>query len=1030
MAEQGPVAGNEQRRLETLKEYLAFDILANPVFTRLTGVVARLFAVPIAAISVVDASKQIVKAAFGWDVRELPRRHSFCAHAILSDRVMLVPDARRDPRFRQNPLVASGIRFYAGVPLRTKEDLCLGTLSIMDHAPRRLDDKQVAALRDLAGMAMSELDLRYSMARTIAAVEEGISGELRYRELFDNANDIVYTHDLQGRFTSVNKAAQKHTGYTREEALGMSIYDMASPEARQVIREAIQDQIGGTSQATHEVEIIAKDGRKLTLEVNTRMLFRRGIPVAVQGIARDITERKKAEAQLRLLRSVVVNANDAVMVAEATAGNPFDSKIVYVNEAFSRISGHDGQGALALTPRVLLGPQTDPRQVERIGDAVRNCVPTRAELTCYRKDGSEFWVDLNIVPILDEDAAFTYWVAVLRETTDRKRAEILERDRNEVLELVAGNAPLETVLGRLGRLVERQCPGSVCSVLLARNSRLYFAATPALPQAVVDSLEGSEIGSEEGPAAAAGSGKPAILEDLTTIPSLQDSRKVLLSAGLRACWAVPILSGEGNALGAFAVFNREPRRPLASECEVLEMVSRLAAVGIEQRQLNNQLAYQARHDALTGLPNRLQLAERLRQELDKARRNGWIAAVLFIDLDRFKQINDTLGHSVGDALLRQVSQRFESCIRSQDILARMGGDEFTLVLSELKDPQDALRVAQKLLDSLKAPFHVDAYELFVTASVGISVYPRDGRDAVTLQRNADSAMYRAKYHGKNNCRFFTPELGAAARERLEIETALRRAIRHGELELCYQPLAELSGKLAGLEALLVWRDPKLGVVPPSQFIPIAEESGLIVPLGGWVLAEACRQNAAWQRRGLAPVTVAANVSPMQFARADFVETVSQALAHSGLDPSLLELELTESVVMRDVEESARQMERLRALGVGIAIDDFGTGYSSLSYLRRLPIDTLKIDQSFLKELETDDTTLILVHAIVAVAHSLKLTVVAEGVENERQLAALRSAGCDRIQGYLLGEPLPQQDVEELLAKPEKLLLRTSPLVVD
>jgi EAL domain-containing protein (putative c-di-GMP-specific phosphodiesterase class I) len=352
----------------------------------------------------------------------------------------------------------------------------------------------------------------------------------------------------------------------------------------------------------------------------------------------------------------------------------------------------------------------------------------------------------------------------------------------------------------------------------------------------------------------------------------------------------------------------------------------------------------------------------------------------------------------------------------------MGGDEFTLVLSELKDPQDALRVAQKLLDALKAPFHVDAYELFVTASVGISVYPRDGKDAVTLQRNADNAMYRAKYRGRSSCQFFTPDLGAAALERLEIETALRRAIDHGELALSYQPQAELSGKLAGLEALLVWNHPKLGIIPPLQFIPIAEESGLIVPLGSWVLTEACRQNSAWVRRGYQVVKVAVNVSPMQFARADFVEMVAQALSQSGLHPSLLELELTESVVMRDVEESARQMERLRALGVSISIDDFGTGYSSLSYLRRLPIDTLKIDRSFLKELESDDTTLPLVQAIISVAHSLRLTVVAEGVENQKQLDALRSVGCDKIQGFFVRGPLSVQDIERLLAKPDELLI--------
>ncbi len=1014
-----PRAKKADLRLAALKDYLVLDLLSDAVFVRLTSVVARLFSVPIAAISIMDRNREVVKASFGWDARTIPRRSSFCAHAILSDRVMLVRDAGKDPRFRANPLVAArnGIRFYAGVPLRTPDGQRLGALSIMDRQPRLLDDDQVAALRDLAGMAMGELDLRVSMARTIAAAEEDAIGELRYRELFENANDIVYTHDLQGRFTSINKAAQTITGYGREEALQTTIFQMTGPEGRRLIQEMIQQQLGGSTQTTYELEIVTRDGRRVMLEVSSRLLFRRGIPVGVQGIARDITERKKAESQLRLLKSVVVNANDGVLVVEATKEDPFGARIVYVNEAFGRITGYAGLDVLGRTPRMLHGPQTDPALVEILRSAILRCEAARAELVLYRKDGSDFWVDLNVVPILDEKGAFTYWVSVLRETTDRKRSEILERDRNEVLELVAGNAPLDMVLGRLARMVERQCPTCVCSILLAEGDRLVFGFPPALPQACVEALEGARIGQEEGPAAAAATARQVIVEDISTGPACCGDPQVLLAAGLCACWSIPILSGDGQVLGVFALFNKEARGPFASECDLFEMASRLAAVALEQRQLNDQLAYQARHDALTGLPNRFQFADRLQQELDKARRSGWLVAVLFIDLDRFKQINDTLGHAVGDALLRQVSRRLESCLRKKDVLARMGGDEFTLVLSELKDPPDAMRVAQKLLEALKAPFYVEGYELCLTASIGISVYPRDGKDATTLQRNADSAMYRAKYRGKNSCQFFTPDLGAAVQERLEIEIALRHAIEHGEFRLFYQPQAEIGGTLSSLEALLVWSHAKLGIVPPAQFIPIAEESGLIVPVGTWVLSEACRQGASWRRSGCPPVKVAVNVSPMQFARADFVDTVAQVLTESGLDPSLLELELTESVVIRDVDESTRQMERLRALGVSISIDDFGTGYSSLSYLRRLPIDTLKIDQSFLQELESDETTLPLVKAIISVAHSLGLTVVAEGVENEKQLTALRSVGCDRVQGYLLGEPLPAEAVSALLGQP-------------
>ncbi|MFX0145687.1 MAG: EAL domain-containing protein [Candidatus Hodarchaeota archaeon] len=1015
-----PLPANEEQRLVALKNYLFLDILSDAVFERLTNVVARLFGMPMSAISVVDADAQRLRARYGLDLQEISRDVSFCTHTVLADAVTVVHDTSQDPRFQQNPLVIGPphVRFYAGVPLRTPEGFAFGTLCIMDRIPRHLNGEQTAALCDLAGMVMGELDVRVSMAKTLAAEDERRMGDEQYRELFENANDIVYTHDLQGNFTSINKAAQRITGYEREEALQFNILQMMEPDSRELTRQMIQQNLGGSAQTTYEVTMVTKDNRRVMLEVSTRLLFRKGIPIGVQGIARDITERKRAEAQLRLLKSVVVNANDGVVVAEAGEGDPLESKIVYINEAFTRMTGYTDVELSGKTMRILHGPNTNEKQLGEIRAAIQSWEPTRAELIHYRKDGAEFWVDVNVVPIVDERGASNFWVSVLRETTDRKRAEILEQDRNEVLELVARNEPLETVLTQLARLVERQCPNLVCTLLLVRDGRLCHVASPSLPQSYADVFDGLEAAPTGGPCGAACWGKPVIVTDVSSEPALADQCGLLQSLNLRACWSVPILSGEGVVLGVFALYFRERRKPLPGESELLEMASRLAAVAIEQRQLHDQLAHQARHDALTGLPNRLMFGERLQHALTEARRNDWLLAVLFIDLDRFKQINDTLGHTVGDSLLQQVSRRLESCLRKSDSLARMGGDEFTLVLSELKDPQDALRVAQKLLNALEAPFSVGAYELFVTASIGISVYPRDGRDAATLQRSADSAMYRAKTRGKNSYEFFTPDLSVAALEQLEIETALRRAMENNELQLYYQPQVEMSGKLAGLEALLVWNHPKLGVISPTQFIPVAEESGMIVPIGAWVLEEACRQNAVWRAVGYRTVTVAVNVSPMQFARADFVETVASALRHSGLESSLLELELTESVVMRDVVESARQMERLRTLGVSISIDDFGTGYSSLSYLRRLPIDNLKIDQSFLEELEKDSNTMPLVQAIVALAHGLGLSVIAEGVETEAQMEVLRAVKCDKVQGYLLGGPLPAEAAERLLQHPQ------------
>jgi len=673
-------------------------------------------------------------------------------------------------------------------------------------------------------------------------------GEFDYFDLVEDANDVIYTLDLNGRLTFLNKAAERITGYSRQEALGTPIDEWLDPESRRLSDEMLQQKLGGCPRTTYEVTLRTKDGRRIFLEVSTRLLFRQGVPAGIQGIARDIT--------------------------------------------------------------------------------------------------------------------------------GRKRAETLERDRNRVLELVASAEPLESVLRELCLLVERQLSGVRCSIFVLRDDRLLPAAGPDRPSSP-----------HENP-------PPAVAVDLRRVPIQSQSGTLL-----------------GELLLEYSGAAAEPEQ----ERVVLEAAVRLAVVAIEQRQLTESLAYRATHDPLTGLPNRSLFERNLEQALAEAQRHGRALAVLFIDLDRFKQINDSLGHLAGDQVLVQAAQRLHGCLRRSDLLARMGGDEFTAVITDLSDTRDAARVAEKLLAAFQEPFLWEGQELFVTASIGVSLFPRDGRDAAALQRNADVAMYRAKSRGRNAFEFFVPELAAAAQHRLQIENSLRKALDKGEFRFFYHPQVDGSGRLAAFEALLVWDHPTLGLTPPSQFIPIAEDCGMIVPIGAWAIQEACRQCALWQSQGLPRAAVAVNISAVQFARQDFVETVAQALSASGLDPTLLELELTENVVLRRLDESARQMERLRALGVSIAIDDFGTGYSSLSYLRRLPVDILKMDQSFLQGGGARPSAMPLVEAIIALAHGLGLKVVAEGVETRDHFEALKAAGCDRFQGYLWGEPLTAEAATRLLA---------------
>jgi diguanylate cyclase (GGDEF)-like protein len=464
----------------------------------------------------------------------------------------------------------------------------------------------------------------------------------------------------------------------------------------------------------------------------------------------------------------------------------------------------------------------------------------------------------------------------------------------------------------------------------------------------------------------------------------------------------------GTVVGYAAPLFDEAGRPRGAIGASLEIT--------ERKRAEERLRNLADHDALTGLPNRLLLQDRLGLAVAQAHRHQKLLAVLFLDLDRFKVINDTLGHSVGDRLIHEVAGRLRTCLREGDTVARLGGDEFTLLLPDLRQAVDAVKVAKKVLDLVRMPFDIDGRELFVTASIGISLYPDDGHDAETLLKNADTAMYRAKEQGRDAYQLYTPAMNATALERLALESSLRKALTQNELVLYYQPILDQTGRVHGVEALLRWRHPELGLVPPAEFIPLAEITGLILPMGPWVLRNACAQAWLWQERH-AGLSVAVNLSARQFQEPGLVGHITDALADTGLPPRLLELEITESNAMQNAQAAIQTLRELKALGVRISIDDFGTGYSSLSYLKRFPIDTLKVDQSFIRDIGADADDAAIATAVIALAHTLKLDVVAEGVETAGQRDFLAASGCDLMQGYLFSPPVTAEACGELLAAP-------------
>ncbi|MBV8925539.1 MAG: EAL domain-containing protein [Bradyrhizobium sp.] len=499
------------------------------------------------------------------------------------------------------------------------------------------------------------------------------------------------------------------------------------------------------------------------------------------------------------------------------------------------------------------------------------------------------------------------------------------------------------------------------------------------------------------------------------------------SDGAKSGAAFPLRVG-GDVVGIMLFLSAERHTFTPEFAELLQRLADNVSFALEnfdradaKHRADERIEYLASHDSLTGLPNREMFNGLLRHTIERARRHERRFALLFIDLDRFKIINDSLGHDAGDVLLVEVAGRLRGALRADDVVARLGGDEFVVIVADGCDRGDIERLAAVLLSLLAEPVQLGGHECHTTASIGIAIFPDNGSDAQTLTKSADVAMYLAKEDGKNGFRFCNGEVRAQSIERLKLETELRHAVERDQFSLHYQPKVEMaSGRITGVEALLRWAHPQLGLVPPAQFIPLAEETGLIVPIGRWVLRQACAQNMAWRRRGLRPVSMAVNLSPRQFADEHLLDDIDGALLASRMSPALLQLEVTESMVMRNVARAVRVLDAIRSRGIRLAIDDFGTGYSSMSLMKQLPIDTIKIDRSFVRDLPRDPEDQAIAQAIISMGKALGMTIVAEGVESAEQQAFLRDHHCDEMQGYLFSRPLPPRELAKLLRSPPTL----------
>jgi diguanylate cyclase (GGDEF)-like protein/PAS domain S-box-containing protein len=633
--------------------------------------------------------------------------------------------------------------------------------------------------------------------------------------------------------------------------------------------------------------------------------------------------------------------------------------------------------------------------------------------------GAKKWLLTSKVPLRNDQNEVVGLVGIGRDVTARKHEDVLRDGQAQILEMIATNAPLGNVLDRLARLIESQLIGICCSILLLDDDGLHLrhGGAPSLPAAYTKAIDGVPIGPNIGSCgSAAYRRETVVVADVMTDPLWRNYRDLAAAHGLRSCWATPVLSHQGAVLGTFAMYSREVRWPGVAEGRLIEAATRFAGIAIERKQAEDRIQFMANHDALTGLPNRTLLKDRLAQAMSNARRQDRCVTVAFIDLDNFKLVNDSLGHSAGDELLKVVAGRMVDRVRATDTVVRLGGDEFVILLFDQPRNVDIIAATlQEIRAAIAEPIRIAGRDFQIASSIGVANYPNDGTDADTLLANADAAMYRAKEIGRDNLQFYKPELNIRVHERFVLQEELRNAILRSEFVLLYQPQVDLrTGRIFALEALIRWRHPTLGMTAPAKFIPIAEETGLIVPIGDWALREACRRNKAWQEAGLPPMTICVNVSARQFMERNWVGRVADALRDSGLEARYLELELTESLIMQDAEQAVETMKELQRLGVQLSIDDFGTGYSSLSALKRFPVGRLKIDKSFIDNLPDDENDKAVVSAVISLGQKLKLQIIAEGVETEAQAAFLRENNCDEMQGYFFSKPLPASDIEEMI----------------
>ncbi len=799
----------------------------------------------------------------------------------------------------------------------------------------------------------------------------------------EQANDAVVILDQDHRVTHFNASAERIWGIGRTEILGRPADVLGLNDLDQERRT--------------ELTIARPDGHRLRVALSLSRVISGGVHHTI-ALVRDITPELALRERLALHVMIADGTNRAVIIVDR------NMKVVYVNATFVGMLGHNSEQALGRQiGELLAGPHTDLGVLKRLQRCVTGQSGMDEEILAYDSGGQEIWLGAHVKAFRNARGKVKYIVALLADITESRQLRSLQQ---LIMTALADEIPITEIADQLCRRVEEIAPDVVSSLLhIDAEGLIHPLGGPSLPDDYSRALEGIAIGPDVGSCgSAAYHGKAVLAMDIDSDPRWQLYKTRPLEVGLRACWSSPIKAKDGRVIGTFAFYFRERRSPSRWHERIVEACVQLGALAIERKEARAQIAQLAYYDTLTGLPNRARLRHLISEAIASAP-DGKSIALAFLDIDNFKDVNDSLGHSAGDEMLVEFAQRLHTQIQPGDVLGRLGGDEFVILLPD-RDAAGASLVASRIMEALVAPLKIVTRQVPVSVSMGISIYPDNATNLDTLIQQADVAMYKAKQAGRATYRFFSADMDRLAEQRLAYSAALRAALAGDGLSLHYQPqIRTTDGSLHGVEALARWYDPVLGEVSPAKFIPLAEECGLIEQIGLWSIREACRQMAQWRANGLDIPCVSVNLSPINFQNAGLGSDVAEILAAYGLPPEILMLEVTESVFLNEHSVAIETMSAIRKLGTGLSLDDFGTGYSSLNRLAHLPIRELKIDRSFMRNVESDPAARAIVTTVVRVGQSLQLTVIAEGVETEGQQNLLYELGCDVIQGFLYAPAL-------------------------